>query len=409
MENAAQNLDGLIIYRQLLDDALMQRLIAAAAKNTTESQAEISYQLIIKAETLGLSGNIAQNYVIHLIAQDENIFSQQAEKNSGAVGDSLLKASAQDIGLLRAFWASLAHLFQSDLITAFTPTATRDIPGFPELQAAFADGQSSSDLTGLLSRHYAQYGYGPLAQYIAFRWVTGQGLVGVADFDAITFKDIIGYEKQKKALMANTQAFVEGRPCNNALLVGARGTGKSSSVKALVNQFYKQGLRLVEVSKHDQKDLYNVLKSLRTSGKRFIVFLDDLSFEENESEYKYLKSILEGGVETKPDNVLIYATSNRQHLIRETWNDRSGNSDDLHKFDTVNEKLSLADRFGLTVTFLAPNQEEYMTIIEELAKRHDVDLSSTELRAMALKWEMTRSGRSGRAARQFISHILGSA
>ena len=209
--------------------------------------------------------------------------------------------------------------------------------------------------------------------------------------------------------MANTQAFVEGRPCNNALLVGARGTGKSSSVKALVNQFYKQGLRLVEVSKHDQKDLYNVLKSLRTSGKRFIVFLDDLSFEENESEYKYLKSILEGGVETKPDNVLIYATSNRQHLIRETWNDRSGNSDDLHKFDTVNEKLSLADRFGLTVTFLAPNQEEYMTIIEELAKRHDVDLSSTELRAMALKWEMTRSGRSGRAARQFISHILGSA
>jgi len=165
----------------------------------------------------------------------------------------------------------------------------------------------------------------------------------------------------------------------------------------------------VEVARHDQADLHNLLNYLSSLNKRFIVYLDDLSFEENESEYKHLKSILEGGVGTKPENVLIYATSNRQHLIRENWKDRSNDVEDLHRFDTVNEKLSLSDRFGLTVTFLAPSLEEYMTIVEGLAERHRLSIPAAELRAEALKWEMTHSGRSGRVARQFIHHILGSA
>lgn len=409
MVNTAANLSKMIIYRNLLNDSIIKKLIAIVEDPSDELQAEITFELIQKAEKLSLTGNIAQSYVVHLIAQDENIFSQQSEKNHGEIGDSLSAAAAHDIRLLQQFIASLSNLFDSQLLTAFAPTSDQAAVGHAELTAFFVDlEQTPEQLTSRLNLHYVHYGYGCFAQHIAFRWVTGQGLVGVPNFEPLAFQDIIGYDKQKNILLANTEAFVQGRPCNNALLVGARGTGKSSCVKALINRFHQDGLRLVEVSKHDQKDLYNVLNALRTSGKRFIVYLDDLSFEENESEYKNLKSILEGGVEGRPDNVLIYATSNRQHLIRETWNDRSGNADDLHRFDTVNEKLSLADRFGLTVTFLAPNQDEYMSIIEELAKKHRVKIAPAELRSLALKWEMTRSGRSGRAARQFIDHILGS-
>lgn len=409
MGNAADDLGKLIIYRNLLNDALIKKCIVILEDPTEDLQAEICFELIHKAERLGLSGNIAQSYAIHVITEDENIFSQQSEKNQGLVGDSLYAAAVQDIVILRHFMATLARVLQNPLITAFTPTSAKAAPGHLELLAAFNDAdQTPEKLTNLLINHYVRYSYGRLAQHVAFRWVAGQGLVGVSEFESITFKDIIGYDKQKNILLANTEAFVKGRPCNNALLVGARGTGKSSCVKALINQFHSEGLRLVEVSKHDQKDLYNVLTVLRASGKRFLIYLDDLSFEENESDYKNLKSILEGGVESKPNNVLIYATSNRQHLIRETWNDRNGSADDLHRFDTVNEKLSLADRFGLTVTFLAPNQEEYMSIIKELAKKHKVAIEPAELCSLALKWEMTRSGRSGRAARQFIDHILGS-
>lgn len=409
MLNAATNLGKMIIYRNLLHDSIIKKLIAIAEDPSDELQAEITFELIQNAERLALTGNIAQSYVVHLIARDENIFSQQSEKNHGEIGDSLYSAAVQDIRLLQKFIASLSSLFENQLLTSFTPTSAQAVAGHAELAACFADPQQTPEqLVSRLIRHYVHYGYGRLAQHIAFRWVTGQGLVGVPNFEPLTFQDIIGYDKQKNILLANTEAFVKGKPCNNALLVGARGTGKSSCVKALINHFQDEGLRLVEVSKHDQKDLYNVLNVLRTFGKRFIVFLDDLSFEENESEYKNLKSILEGGVEGRPDNVLIYATSNRQHLIRETWNDRSGSADDLHRFDTVNEKLSLADRFGLTVTFIAPNQEEYMTIIEELAKKHQLSIPPSELRSLAIKWEMTRSGRSGRAARQFIDHILGS-
>jgi len=409
--NIRNDLEKLIIFRQIINNRLIKKVMAVADSADQGQQAELAYELIKEAELLGLRGNILQSYIIQLIIRDENIFSIQAEKR-GKIGSSLYKAVVQDLIVLKNFIRNANAVIDVEILKDFTPTIVQDTPGLAALQECFLSAGASGTpehILEKLTQHYLRYGYGAMADFIAFKWEAGHGLAGVKHFDPVSFDDIIGYETQKEALIANTRAFVAGKPCNNVLLVGARGTGKSSSIKALANLFAADGLRLVEVSKHDQRDLHNVLNMLRNFGKKFILFMDDLSFEENESDYKHLKSILEGGVESKPANVLIYATSNRQHLIRETWNDRGGDSDDLHRFDTVHEKLSLYDRFGLTVAFFTPNQAEYFTIVEKLAEKHHLNLSAAQLQAEALKWEMSHSGRSGRTAQQLITHLIGSA
>lgn len=207
-----------------------------------------------------------------------------------------------------------------------------------------------------------------MADYRAFRWDSDEdSLVGIKHFETMKLQDLIGYEYQKQELLANTKAFVEDKPANNVLLVGARGTGKSSGVKAVVNSFFDKGLRLVQLTKEQLIDLPVIMEHLRDfSSKKFIIFLDDLSFEEFEVEYKYLKSAIEGGASAKPENVLIYATSNRRHLIKESYKDRGANDDDMHRSDTLNETISLSDRFGLIIYYMAPNQQEYLDIVDGL-------------------------------------------
>ena len=223
------------------------------------------------------------------------------------------------------------------------------------------------------------------------------------------FADIIGYKRQKDQLIANTEAFINKRPANNVLLVGSRGTGKSSGVKALAKAYYTQGLRLVQMTKSQLTDLPVIMSLLRKyASKRFIIFFDDLSFEESDSEYKYLKSAIEGGVESRPENVLIYATSNRRHLIRETWRDRQDGQDELFRNDSINETISLADRFGLVITYLEPTQDEYLDIIDHYLRMEGYILERDELRVLGHRWNLEHSGRSGRSARQFVTHYLGS-
>ena len=220
--------------------------------------------------------------------------------------------------------------------------------------------------------------------------------------------DIIGYERQKQQLVDNTQAFLAGKPANNVLMVGARGTGKSSSVKALANEYYGEGLRLLQITKPQLVELPRIMEALRKfASKRFIIFLDDLSFEEFEIEYKYLKSAIEGGVEGRPENVLIYATSNRRHLIKETWKDRSDEQDELYRSDSINETISLSDRFGLVITFFSPDQAQYLAIIEHYLKKEGISLEPEELRILGHRWELEHSGRSGRTAQQFVNYYLG--
>ena len=232
----------------------------------------------------------------------------------------------------------------------------------------------------------------------------------INNMDKVMLSDLIGYEIQKKKLVDNTEAFVEGRKANNVLLFGDSGTGKSTSIKAIVNEYYDRGLRMIEIYKHQFKDLSNVIAAIKNRNYRFIIYMDDLSFEEFEIEYKFLKAVIEGGVETKPDNILIYATSNRRHLIKETWNDRDDVEMDngMHKSDTMEEKLSLVNRFGVTINYSKPSQKEYFGIVTGLARKAGIKMSDEELCAEANKWELSHGGISGRTAQQFINYLLGS-
>lgn len=405
------SLESLLIYRNLLNDQILSTLCTAYTHNDLGPiRSQVCSELIQKAELLGLDGNIIKNYILYLLARDENVFSIMAEKNGSVIGSSLYKAVLQDITLLNDFLTNdFSALLQTEMLADYKPTNKIASQALSSLRKYF-DPDSSytpAEIVKQLAQHYSQYGYGKMIDYAAFRWNLEDGLTGIAGNDPITLDDIIGYEKQKTVLIQNTEAFLQNKPCNNVLLTGARGTGKSSSVKALANRYYENGLRLVEIPKYELRNLHKAINSLRSFGKKFILFLDDLSFEEFEADYKCLKSVLEGGVEAKPDNILIYATSNRRHLIRENWNDRSEQDDDMHRFDTVNEKISLSDRFGITLTYFTPSQEEYFKIVEGIALKSNINLDAAMLKTEALKWEMSHSGRSGRAARQLVSHIMG--
>ena len=400
-------LENLLVYRGILQDPLLQVLFSDV------SEAQKISELIKKAEEASLEGNVLSEWVLRLIAEDENSFSMMSEKSAGNLGFSLQQAVLHDLDILRQFFLNNTALIEAgSLLADYQPTCRKHRSYLEPLRHALLQHSTSSHLAesalSTLTGHYVQHGYGDMARYTVFRWDNETGLVPVRYPDLIQLDDLVGYERQKAVLTQNTAAFVSGKPANNVLLVGSRGTGKSSSVKALLNQYAEQGLRLVEITKQDLKHLSSIMQVLRERGKKFILFMDDLSFEEFEVEYRHLKSMMEGGVETKPENVLIYATSNRRHLVKETWSDRTGaNSDDIHSWDTVNEKISLSDRFGITLTFAPPNQEEYLRIVESIARKRRIKMATTELRAEAIKWETAHSGRSGRIAQQFIAHLEG--
>ena len=265
----------------------------------------------------------------------------------------------------------------------------------------------------VITNFYRDYGVGMFGLNKAFRIsndTDGNVIFNpINNMDKVMLNDLIGYEIQKEKLVNNTKAFVEGKKANNVLLFGDSGTGKSTSIKAIVNEFYDQGLRMIEIYKHQFKDLSNVIAKIKNRNYKFIIYMDDLSFEEFEIEYKFLKAVIEGGVETKPENVLIYATSNRRHIINETWNDRNDvvNNNGIHTSDTMQEKLSLVNRFGITINFSKPTQKEFFAIVKGLADKMKLDIPEEELYAEANKWELTHQGISGRTAQQFINYLCG--
>jgi len=412
MKKTYSQLDQLLIYRNIMTDELVQDVRTFQASTHSELPFDLFYKLIQKSEQLGLSGNLLKSYIIYLIAIDENTLSIMAETTSGRIGDSLRAAAIHDIAILKKFINQDIAFFENTdlLINHYAPTSNTRKSYLEVLQPYFLsmhETDSHEEVLDQLIKHYVSYGYGELANHTAFRWHKDKGLQGIANCDPIRLTDLIGYDRQKNALIKNTESFIAGRPACNVLLAGDRGTGKSSSVKALVNHYCSQGLRLVEVAKHDLPYFHDIVTVLGSMGKKFIIFLDDLSFEEFEIEYKYLKSIMEGGIESKPNNVLIYATSNRMHLIKENWNDRNEKNGDVHSSDTVNEKLSLSDRFGITLTYISPSQIEYLKIIEELAVKNHITIPLDILQSEALKWERAHAGRSGRTAQHFIMHLLG--
>ncbi|MGN0395523.1 MAG: ATP-binding protein, partial [Coprococcus sp.] len=264
----------------------------------------------------------------------------------------------------------------------------------------------------IVTEFYKAYGVGMFGLNKAFRITRENGkleFVPINNTEDVRLDDIIGYEIQKKKIVDNTEAFVEGKKANNALLFGDSGTGKSTTIKAIINEYYDRGLRMIEIYKHQFQDLAQVISLIKNRNYRFIIYMDDLSFEEFEIEYKYLKAVIEGGLEIKPDNVLIYATSNRRHLIRETWNDRNDmeNGEGMHRSDTMQEKLSLVNRFGVTINYSKPSQKEYFSIVKGLAVKNGINIDDDKLFLEANKWELSHGGISGRTAQQFINYLAG--
>lgn len=403
-------LANLLIYRNLLADPI----IAAQQDHACRLSAAQSAELIAHAERFGLSGNLFQSYLIYQLLQDTNLVTATLEQSDAPVLSAGLAAAFEhDMNLIVSYLKSAeAPITDYPFLADYTPSNTNLPESFRQFSEAVTDALAASDPVAALScrllAFYHQYGSGKISRYRGFRYQKGVGLIGIEHFDPISIDNIIGYERQKALLIANTEAFIQGLPSNHALLVGSRGTGKSSSVKAMINRYFRAGLRMLQISKDQLIDLADIMAELRTyRSKKFIIFLDDLSFEEHEFEYKSLKSAIDGGIEAAPPNVLIYATSNRRHLIKERWDDKVGDGQDIHRMDTINEKISLSDRFGITISYSAPSQNEYLAILAHLAEINDLDITADELRAEAIKWEMTHSGRSGRTAQQLITYLLG--
>lgn len=394
----------------------------------------LARRLVSFAAEFSLTGNVWQQWLTYVLMMHENPFTLTCERRAASKDSTALKLAQSDLAVFMEMYRTAPEGMLAcftDYKALYDSAAEKDagagadihrrtvragdrIAVLSERLAEAADADDIDRFTDIIADYYAEYGTGIFGLYRAFRIsaaADGQNeevnIIPVTDSTDVTFDDLIGCEEQKARLRENTEAFVEGRNANNVLLYGDSGTGKSTSIHALMHDFSARGLRLVEISKHERKLLPQVLAEVKKRNYRFIIFLDDLSFEENESDYKELKAMLEGALETRADRVLIYATSNRRHLIRETWRDRNDMEyqEDVHHSDTMEEKLSLASRFGVTIYYSKPDAKEYLRIVRALAGKEALGITDEELEDKARKWELRHGGMSGRTARQFITWL----
>lgn len=377
------------------------------------------------ATDYGFDKNLWHNYLTFYLITNENPFSLTCEKvgaNDGSVNEFAKNDFKVFMNLFNYDFKPIEEALGINcfsLISDYKAIVKKELmynknvsEKVQALSLKLETAKDENEFFNYVTDFYKAYGVGMFGLNKAFRVTGGDNGVTftpINNMDKVMLDDLIGYEIQKKKLVENTEAFVQGRKANNALLFGDSGTGKSTSIKAIVNEYYDQGLRMIEIYKHQFKDLSNVIASIKNRNYKFIIYMDDLSFEEFEIEYKFLKAVIEGGVETKPDNILIYATSNRRHLIKETWNDRNDmeSNNGLHRSDTIEEKLSLVNRFGCQISYSKPSQKEFFDIVIGLARKNNVKMTDEELMAEANKWELSHGGISGRTAQQFINYCLG--
>ncbi len=377
---------------------------------------EVSYEY-------GFYGNIFHCFLAHSIVNDENAFSKSCEVTEKTMGN-LMELAHHDLEIWKTCFSYDLHELDlyfgtkyADVLLSFEE---HNFVGsrYPQivvnricrLAKQLSEAQSVDSFMAHVIEFYQSYGVGDIGLHMGFRIVHNDGkpyLQPVKKIEHIMLDDLVGYEIPKQKLIDNTEAFLAGKKANNCLLFGDAGTGKSSSIKGILNEYYGQGLRMIEVYKHQFKDLHDIIANIRTRNYKFIIYMDDLSFEEFEIEYKYLKAVIEGGLEDRADNVLIYATSNRRHLIRENFRDKEEYREDLHASDTVQEKLSLSARFGVSIYFGSPDRKEFQAIVKALAERYHIVKSEEELLLEANRWELSHGGLSGRTAQQFINYLVG--
>ena len=419
------NISELVIYRNLKHEDLFEDMAGLMGLGKEGQKADpfaCAGELVELAVEYGFEGNLWHCFLALCLADNENAYTTTCEirGNAGGTLDMLAKNDYRifkalfdyDLETLEpaAMWKEIAHYRPSRQESRVFNRRIRD--RIVDLAVLLEQSEDENEFQSHMAAFYGEYGVGKFGLNKAFRIIEKEEehkviIDPIINVEHIYFKDIVGYEMQKKKLIENTEAFISGKEANNVLLFGDAGTGKSSSVKAILNEYYGQGLRMIEVYKHQFKALSEVLEQIKDRNYKFIIYMDDLSFEEYELEYKYLKAILEGGLGKRPKNVLIYATSNRRHLIREKFSDKRELDDDLHNHDTVQEKLSLAARFGVTIYYGSPDKFQFQGIVKALAEKYHLDMPEEELLLEANKWEISHGGLSGRTASQFITHLLG--
>lgn len=329
-------------------------------------------------------------YILTLILEDENIYMiRKAHKLE--ISEKMKKCLENELDSLQAVSLMTSESVRENIRYAgFLPDWDNTKYDFREEYRQRID-------------NIDRYGYGIYAKYYMFI-VKDSNIVPVKYPDEIKLSNLIGYEAQRKLIIENTKALINGKPASNVLLTGDAGTGKSSSVKAIANEFRDQGLRIIEIRKDQLRDIPLIIDNLSKNPLKFILFIDDLSFSSDDDNFSALKAILEGSVSARAYNIAIYATSNRRHLVKENFSDRNG--DDMHRNDTIQEMISLSERFGLKISFSKPNKDEYLKIVEGLAQQNGLDIPSEELAEKAERFAIGKSGRSARAAKQFIDKML---
>lgn len=408
-------MDELIVFSPFYNDHEVEKCFAlydeiVKKKITTNANQFVSI-LIKLAEKYNLSGNLFNSLLTNLLINNENSFTLALERKKD-IAPNLKNVVMNDFKIIyemfNSDFSSLTSLHQ-DLINNFIPSKPIINQELFEvsntLQNNLTDCKNVEEFYNVLNTFFSIYGVGKYGLNKAFRYENEQ-ICPIIHIGNGRLDQLIGYKNQKQQLKQNTEAFLAGKKANNVLLYGDSGTGKSSSIKALLNEYYKDGLRMIEVYKHQFKYLPRIIQELQSRNYKFILFMDDLSFEEFEIEYKYLKAVIEGGLEKKPDNILIYATSNRRHLVKQTWSDRQ-DQDEINVNDAKQEKTSLSSRFGVKILYTHPNRQNYLDIVDGLAKQYDLKIDQEELHQKALTWEIRHGGFSGRTAKQFINAMLG--
>ena len=420
-----QLVSRLLLYGDLGEEAILSKLAALfqAWKGSSMPRQTlvrgIYHQvkgLLDLATEYGFDENLWQNYLTFLLMTNENSFSLITER-VGAQDGSVNHFARNDFRVFRALFHYDFSAVEGDLnLDCFTTLShykaiakhgrryNQNVSEkVRDLSRRLAAAPDDETFFRLVTEHYRQYGVGMLGLNKAFRIQSGPegiGFIPIYNTDKVMLRDLVGYESQKAQLRHNTEAFLAGRSANNALLYGDAGTGKSSSVKAIANEFAPEGLRLVEVKKNQLYQIPDLMDKLAANPLKFILFIDDLSFTANDDNFAALKAILEGSVGGRARNIAVYATSNRRHLIKETLTDRTG--DDIHEADTRQELMSLSARFGLTVTFQRPEKARFETILEELARQHHIQMPMDQLLVKAEAFAIRAGGRSPRVAKQFI-------
>lgn len=408
----------LVLFHRVLDSAPARAMEGFLTAVRTKTAVEDRYLTLVRSlyeeePSRVLLADAWQNHLVSRILMDENPFTRAA---SGEASAEARAAAAHDLGLLQ-------RLFPLSAAVCRTATGMASLPAWPvrtlastvdpadqvlrSTAAEMAQAPDWSALVEWLVRRSRELGTGIVGAFWYLRWEDG-ALQGIQRPNVFELDDLVGLEEAKATVLRNTEQLVNGRPANNLLLYGQRGTGKSSMVRGLIPRFGSRGLRMVEVPRAAVPQLPLIFRLLSRYPQTFILFLDDLSFDEAEASYKAFKSEMEGALERRPENVALYATSNRRHLVPERWSDRhTPETAEVHGQDALEEKLSLADRFGVTVLFTTPSQDEFLRIVEHMAAQRELQVERDHLRETALRWVMWNNPRSGRSARQFLDDLEG--